>query len=91
MSIVPKKTNAMYNVGLTMIFCEGLKTSVVGKAAIQVRSTILDVLFIYTLQAKLMMLYSDYALASLALQRDRFHQILFRIFSTQSIKIGLFI
>ena len=40
-----------------MIFCEGLKTSVVGKAAIQVRSTILDVLFIYTLQAKLMMLY----------------------------------
>ena len=46
-----------------MIFCEGLKTSVVGKAAIQVRSTILDVLFIYTLQAKLMMLYSGYALA----------------------------
>ena len=59
--------------------------------AIQVRSTILDVLFIYTLQAKLMMLYSGYALASLALQCDRFHQILSRKFSTQNIKMALFI
>ena len=74
-----------------MIFCEGLKTSVVGKAAIQVRSTILDVLFIYTLQAKLMMLYSGYALASLALQCDRFHQMLSRKFPTQNIKIARFI
>ena len=66
------------------------ETTVVGKTAIQVRSTILDVLFIYTLQAKLMMLYSGYALASLALQCDRFHQILSRKFCIQNIKIANF-